>query len=187
MKFAALITLFILLTISLALAVDRGSTSDTQAPEGTFPALSASNLEGETLRLPGDFAGDRNLLLIAFQREQQKNVDTWLHEMTRFQLSPGFHYYELPTIDKMNPFVRWFINNGMRRGIPDHNARSRTITLYLNKPAFLKALSLPDEKRIYAILVDRSGRVLWRAEGDFDEAKASSLQKVLAGGKSGGK
>lgn len=135
------------------------------------------------MQLPEDFAGDRNLLLIAFRREQQKNVDTWLHEMTRFEVSPGFRHYELPTIGRLNPFVRWFIDNGMRRGISDLNARSRTITLYVDKLSFRKVLRLPDEKRIYAILVDRTGRVVWRAEGDFDEAKGSSLLKALSQGK----
>ena len=109
-------------------------------------------------------------------------MDTWLHEMKRFESSPGFKYYELPTIDRLNPIFRWFINSGMRRGIADRNARSRTITLYLDKPSFRNALHLPDESHIYALLVDRSGRVLWRVEGDFDEAKASSLQRALARG-----
>jgi hypothetical protein len=146
---------------------------------GNFPKLIAANLEKQVLSLPEDFAGDRNLLLIAFQREQQKNIDTWLHQMNRFQWAPGFRYFELPTIDKLNPIARWFINNGMRRGIPDANARARTITLYLDKPSFRKALDLPDEKQIYALLVDRSGCVLWRAEGDFDEAKAAGLEEAL--------
>ena len=149
------------------------------APEGTFPKLIASNLEKQTFSLPEDFAGDRNLLLIAFQREQQGNVDTWLHQMKRFEALPSFHYYELPTIDRLNPIARWFINSGMRRGIPDRNARARTITLYLDKPSFRNALNLPDEKQIYAVLVDRSGRVLWRAQGDFDESKAAGLEDVL--------
>ena len=165
-------------------AADQSSPSELSlaVPQGTFPRLSASSLEGKTLRLPEDFAGDRSLLLIASQCEQQQNVDTWLHEMKRFELSPGFQYYELPTIDRLNPLYRWSINRGMRRGIPDRNARSRTITLYIDKPIFRKALKLPDERRIYAILVDRSGQLTWRAEGDFDEAKAASLQKVLARG-----
>jgi hypothetical protein len=151
-------------------------------PEGRFPHLTASNLEKQTLSLPEDFAGNRNLLLIAFQREQQKNVDTWLHEMKRFESSPGFHYYELPTIEHLSPVVRWFIDSGMRRGIPDRHARARTITLYLDKLSFRKALNLPDEKQIYAVLIDRSGRVLWRTEGDFDETKAASLEKALTRG-----
>ena len=163
-------------TLAWAGVGDIPSDKSAAAPEGTFPKLTASNLEKQAFSLPEDFAGDRNLLLIAFQREQQQNVDTWLHQMKRFEHFSGFQYYELPTIDRLNPFFRWFINSGMRRGIPDRNARARTITLYLDKPSFRKALSMPDEKRIYAILVDRSGRVLWRAEGDFDEAKAASLQ-----------
>jgi hypothetical protein len=163
--------------------VDIKSEKSTAAPGGTFPKLTSSNLENQTFSLPEDFAGDRNLLLIVFQREQQQNVDTWLHQIKCFEIFSGFQYYELPTLDKLNPFFRWFINSGMRRGIPDRKARARTITLYLDKPSFRKALNIPDEKHIYAILVDRSGRVLWRAEGDFDEAKAASLQAALRRGK----
>ena len=181
--FCLAVTMLATVTLAWAGIVDTPSEKTTAAPEATFPKLKASNLENQTFSLPEDFAGERNLLLIAFQREQQANVDTWLHQMKRFETSPGFHYYELPTIDRLNPFFRWFINSGMRRGIPDRNARARTITLYLDKPSFRKALNIPDEKRIYAILVDRSGRVLWRAAGDYDEAKAASLQAALTPGK----
>jgi hypothetical protein len=162
--------------------IASGAGQSSRRVEGSFPPLTATNLEGTTLSLPADFAGERNLLLIAFQREQQKNVDTWLHQMKRFDSSTGFRYYELPTIDKLNPLVRWFINNGMRRGIPDHGARARTITLYIDKAPFMKAMNIPDEKQICAVLIDHSGRVLWSAAGDFDEAKGASLQDVLARG-----
>lgn len=176
------VIMLVALTFTRAEVATVTSEGSMNAPEGKFPQLTASNLEKQTLSLPGDFAGDCNLLLIAFQREQQKNVDTWLHEMKRFESSPGFHYYELPTIDRLNPVVRWFIDSGMRRGIPDRKARARTITLYLDKSSFRRALNLPDEKQIYAVLTDRTGRVLWRAEGDFDEAKALSLKQALTRG-----
>ena len=181
MKNARNLVLTIMVSFALArtcVAVAGAEVAMTPS-QGTFPKLTATNLKKKTLTLPNDFAGERNLLLIAFEREQQKNVDTWLHELKRFEQSPGFQYYELPTIDRLNPIARWFIDSGMRRGIPDATARARTITLYLDKPAFRKALNLPDEKQIYAVLVDRAGCVLWRAQGDFDEAKASSLQEAL--------
>lgn len=183
MKLLLCLTGTFLLTIAIAKAgASSGAAESSPAVEGTFPPLTATNLEGTTLSLPGDFAGERNLLLIAFQREQQKNVDTWLRQMKRFESSPGFRYYELPTIDKLNPLVRWFINGGMRRGIPDRDARARTITLYIDKPPFREVLRIPDEKQICAVLIDRNGRVLWRAAGDFDEAKGASLQDALARG-----
>lgn len=145
-----------------------------------FPTVKASNLEKRELSLPADFEGERNLLLIAFEREQQKNVDTWLHEMKRFEeLDPGFRYYELPTIQRPIGWMRWFIDSGMRRGIPDRKARERTITLYLDKKPFCDALHITNQKKIYALLVDRSGQILWRSDGDFDETKGASLKDAL--------
>ena len=173
------VVMLLAMATSHATGADSTREESMGAQQGTFPKLKASNLQKKTLSLPGDFDGERNLVLIAFQRKQQENVDTWLREMKRFKSSPGFHYYELPTISKLNPIARWFINRGMRSGIPDPEARARTITLYLDKAEFKKALNLPDENQIYAILVDRTGRVHWRAEGDFDEAKAASLQQAL--------
>jgi hypothetical protein len=145
-----------------------------------FPPVKASNLEKRGFSLPTDFEGDRNLVVVAFEREQQKDVDTWLHEMKRFEdVDPAFRYYELPTIERPNPLMRWFIDSGMRHGIPDHKARERTITLYLDKKTFCDALLIADQKKIYAFLIDRSGKVMWKAEGDFDAAKGESLKDAL--------
>jgi hypothetical protein len=165
----------------LAAAIGMGSGSDQGDDSmGRFPQLQASNLEERLMNLPGDFEGSRNLLLVAFQREQQAQVDTWLREMKRFEeVDPSFRYYELPTIQSPNRLLRWIIDTGMRRGIPDPKARARTITLYIDKAPFLKALGIADEKRIYCFLVDRTGRVLWRTDGVFEEPKGLSLRDAL--------
>jgi hypothetical protein len=175
------LTLFLALTTISTVAAPRNAGSpDVPASTARFPEVQASNLEERAFVLPRDFEGDRNLVFIAFQREQQEQVDTWLKEMKRFEeIDPKLHYYELPTIDKLNSLTRWFINSGMRRGIPDKSARARTITLYIEKKPFEEALKLPTEKTIYALLVDRSGDVLWRTDGVFDETKAESLRIAL--------
>ena len=67
----------------------------------------------------------------------------------------------------------------MRRGIPDPAVRSATITLYTDKSRFRQALGLPDEERIYVLLVGRDGAVQWRAEGAFDAARAEALERLL--------
>jgi hypothetical protein len=162
------------------------SNSQSPAPSPSdkvaarFPIVRADNLEKREFNLPAGFEGDRNLVLVAFEREQQKDVDTWLREMKRFEESDtGFRYYELPTIQRPNAFMRWFIDNGMRHGIPDRAARQRTITLYIEKKPFCDALRIADQKKIYALLVDREGKILWRSEGLFDEAKGASLRQAL--------
>jgi hypothetical protein len=147
----------------------------------TFPEVEGSNLAGEDFVLPGDFKGELNLVLIAFQREQQADVDTWLPMGAELEETyEGFRYYELPTIYRANKAVQWFIDNGMRRGIKDPGARARTITLYLDKPKFRKSLGLPHEGQIYALLVNSAGEVIWRADGLNSRAKRLDLEKTIS-------
>ena len=43
-----------------------------------FPAVTGSNLQREKLSLPEDFQGKLNLVLVAFQQWQQREVDSWI-------------------------------------------------------------------------------------------------------------
>lgn len=148
-----------------------------------MPAVSGSNLERKKLNLPEDLEGEWNLVLIAFQQWHQRQVDTWIPFARQMEETyPAVRYYELPTIQRLNALARTFINEGMRAGIPDPVARERTITLYVDKGDFRAALDLPDEDNIYLLLLDRQGRVLWRAEGAFTPDKGESLAEALRGG-----
>lgn len=152
-----------------------------------FPAVSGSNLQRKRWNLPEDLQGEWNLVLVAFQRWQQTQVDTWLPFARQVEETyPAVRYYELPTIQRLNALARTFINEGMAAGIPDPLARERTITLYVDKVAFREALDLPDEDDIYVLLLDRQGRVLWRAEGAFTSEKGESLAEALRGGQTPG-
>jgi hypothetical protein len=130
--------------------------------------------------LPAGLEGDLNILLVAFQRWQQRSVDTWLPFVKKLENTYDWvRYYELPVIQHMNPLARTFINEGMRAGIPDPLARERTITLYLDKIAFRRGLDLPHEEDIYILLVDREGQVLWRAQGTFSAEKGTALTQAV--------
>jgi len=156
------------------------ASSSNLAPSFRFPSVESQDLDKRLVKLPKDFAGERNLVVIAFQRQQQKDVDTWLDVKKRFEtIDPALRYYELPTLARLNPLARWFIDNGMRGGIPSHEQRARTITLYLDKEPFRAALGLGDESSIYVLLLDREGNILWRSQGNFDESKGQSLEQTL--------
>jgi len=145
-----------------------------------FPAVTGSNLQRRKLDLPQDFQGELNLVLIAFQQWQQTQVDTWIPFARQLEeVHSGLRYYELPTIQRLNVLARTFVNEGMRAGIPDPVSRERTITLYLDKGEFRKALQLPHEDDIYVLILDRQGNVLWRAEGAFTQDKGDSLMAEL--------
>lgn len=146
-----------------------------------FPHVQGSNLEGRKFNLPEDFEGELDLVFVAFQREQQTLVDSWLPLVkTLVARYEGLRYYELPTIYRANSLVRWFINNGMRSGIPDQHARESTITLYIDKEPFRAALGIPDEQAIHVLLIDAAGRVIWRTTDAHAAEKEKDLENAIS-------
>jgi len=146
----------------------------------TFPTVNGSNLQRAKLTLPQDFEGKYNLLFIAFQQWQQDEVNTWiaLAESCEAQF-PELVYYELPTIRALNGLSKFFINEGMRAGIPNQKSRERTITLYLDKHDFRIALGLEDEEHIFALLIDHQGNEYWRARGPLSQSSEAGLLEAL--------
>ncbi len=146
----------------------------------SFPIVTGSNLERRRMTLPADFEGRLNLVVLAFWQRHQALVNTWMPLAGELeQRHPGLAFYELPVIQKRSRISQWFIDSGMRAGIPDHRVREHTITLYLDKPSFLENLGITDDGTIHAIVVDRTGRILWRASGPLVEATESDLVDFL--------
>ena len=150
---------------------------------GRFPLVEGTNLEGERFALPTDFKGELNVVLVAFKREQQTDVDSWTPLLKSVaETRRDLRTYELPVLARGYRLMRPFIDGGMRRGIPDVAVRAATITLYIDKTPFREALRLPDEDRIYVLLVDRRGRVQWRTDGRFDERAGADLVRRIDAG-----
>ena len=141
-----------------------------------FPTVSGYNLDRQEREFPRDFAGELNLIFVAFQRRHQTTINTWVPYARELEGAfPGVVYYELPTIDEMPTLSRTFINEGMRAGIPDQTARERTVTLYIDTEAFRQATGIPGTDEVHVLLVDRAGEILWRTTGEYDETKGEML------------
>jgi len=145
-----------------------------------FPTVTSDNLERKTFTLPYDFAGERNVVFIAFKRQQQADVDSWVPFVKSLVArTSDVEYYEIPTIYRMVAPMRWMLNRGMRSGIDDRAARERTITLYLDKEPFKRALGIADENTITVLLVHRDGGVLWRTTDAFTREQGAKLEQAL--------
>jgi hypothetical protein len=145
---------------------------------GQMPVIKAQTLNERELTLPQDLPGEKTLVLIAFEREQQKNVNTWIAGMNLGE-NP-FPWVETPVIEPRGSLSRAFIDNGMRIGIRDVGTREKTITLYTDRLAFLKAMGLRGSmETIHAAVVNRAGQVLASAEGDYSKEKEGVLLKEL--------
>jgi hypothetical protein len=151
-----------------------------------FPKVEGSNLEGKRFSLPGDFGGELNVVLVAFRREQQADVDTWVPFLKATAATRGaLQVYEVPTLNRSYKLVRGFIDGGMARGIPEKATRETTITLYIDKTPFKRALAITKEDAIRVLLIARDGRVLWHVDGAYATehgiALAAAIDAALQG------
>ena len=145
-----------------------------------FPNVSGSNLEGKSRRLPNDFEGDLNIVIIAFRREHTDLIESWLNSLAQMiGKNTKLGFYELPVLSRAYSPFRWWIDGGMRAGIVDDEARERTVTVYTNKRDFKRRLEIPNEETIYIFLVRRNGTILWQDKGRLIEAKFQKLQNAV--------
>jgi uncharacterized protein YbjT (DUF2867 family)/carbon monoxide dehydrogenase subunit G len=136
--------------------------------------LSGRALDGRQYELPGDLAKQHNFLVVAFRREQQRLVDQWLPWLIDLERHRSdVAVYELPVLSSVYGPVRWFIDGGMTRGIPDASARARTITVYTDVGKVVDDLGLAGTDTIAVLIVERSGRILGRETGGFEEQSPS--------------
>ena len=163
--------------------VEEGlAESEEEAPMTAirFPEVAGRDIDGNDFVVPTDFAGNLNLVLMAFTREHQYDVNTWLPHARELESSrQGFRVYEVPTLWEMNWFQRRQLDFWMSTGIRDPLARATTITLYTDLQAMQAALAIPDFDTIQVLLIDRDGLVVWRSEGTFSKAKFEDLTATL--------
>lgn len=146
-----------------------------------FPRLRARDLEGLDIDLPDAFAGDRNIVAVAFRREHQDLVDTWVSWFeSQSSRDPGLRFYELPTIGRIWSPVRRFIDGGMAAAIRDPIVLRRTFTIYGDIGTVTRPLDIVDRSTITVLFVDAEGRVGWRATGPCSDRLTDSLEVVLS-------
>jgi hypothetical protein len=145
-----------------------------------IPTVSGYNLLRQEVVLPRDLKTNLSVIIIAFHQWQQSWVDTWIPFLDTLEANtPELTYYELPTIRSMNILSRTFINEGMRAGIPNSDARERTVTLYLNKEKFRGALAIASESTITVLLTNKQGEVLWRTTGKYTPEAGQKLASAI--------
>jgi hypothetical protein len=145
-----------------------------------FPLLAARDLEGTPVELPSGFSGDRNLVMVAFRREQQTAVDAWIAKYTDLAADhPGLRAYEVPVLaTKWSP-GRAMIDGGMAKAVATSEARRRTLTVYGDVRRVTDGLGIDDTSVITVLLVDDAGRIMWRTTGAWTVALGDELLAAL--------
>jgi hypothetical protein len=146
-----------------------------------FPTLNARDLEGRSLQIPDDLPGPARLVVLAFQRDHQSPIETWLPHLSALEKEfPGLEVWEVAALSRRYRVWRGVIDHGMRAGIADARVRRHTLTSYLDLQELQRPLDLRDFADIHLYLLDGHGLVLWQGAGGYDPAMLGLLKSALS-------
>jgi hypothetical protein len=142
-----------------------------------FPSVTGVALSGVPVRIPEDLMGAPALLLCAYRRGTQTDVDRWAAFAGR-EL-PQLAVFELPIIPALiwRPLQGW-IDGGMRGGVP-RGQWSHVVTLYEEGAKARAFIGDAGGDRAQVLLLDAAGVVAFHDAGGFRESSARRLAAAL--------
>ncbi len=163
----------ILISLSLML-----TSLPLQAQQMVFPRVDTADLNGRTLSFPNQFPADPTLVLVAFKRRHQDNLDRWIAAMD-LKTPDAPVWLEMPVIANYGALWRGFIDNGMRSGITATADRAKVFTIYVSPDRFRSFFGMPTDEDIYLMVVEQDGTVRAVVRGDHTAEKEAILRKAL--------
>lgn len=167
---------FATLLFSLMASLPLGA----QPAGGHFPHLTAERLDKAKASLPGDFAGQLNILTLFFKRDQEDAAASWAPATGKIEAAhPGVKVYTIPVFERENVLSRWWTDASMRSTTKQPDWPT-TIPLYVKRSEFLRALHVVSRDAPALLVLDRQGRVLWQTTGTANPAGEAGLNAAVA-------
>ncbi len=176
-----LLCVFILLGTMSGYA-EGGSMERKEVVEMSFPVLKAETLAGTRFQSPDPAQEETQIIIIAFRRGVQNQIDQWLDELAGpVSESPNIQMYEVPMLAKGWKLMSGVIDGGMRSGIPQEK-HSSVATYYGDVRRYKDILDMENEELCYIYIVDPKGVIRFAAAGppqpDLLQKARETLKKI---------
>ena len=149
---------------------------------GHLPVFITQNLLRQPISLPAGFASNRTLALITFKREQRPQIEGWVQWAKTLNQTTAQPVSWLRMVVIHDPGT-----DGGRREVwtrlldryPGDEERANFVPVFTDHSRFVRETGFNGTDEAMAVVLDRHGDVLARAEGAFDANKAQSLLETL--------
>lgn len=149
---------------------------------GHLPALLSHNLKDQPVALPQGLPSDRTLALITFKRGQRPQVEGWVNWVKNLnQAAPdAVNWMRVSVVnDPGTDGARGEVWSRLLEKYPSDAERANFVPVFTNHASFVRASGFSGTDQVMAVVLNRQGDVLARAEGPFDADKAQSLLETL--------
>lgn len=161
---------------ALAMAL---AAPDESIVMGRMPTLAAKRLDQQPLLLPQQLPAERTLALVAYTKHQRAEIDSWIRGL-RLDQDTSIPWFRMSVLnDPGSESGRSAIENKLLAHHPNDADRSRIVPVFTNREAFVRAAGISGTEHASVLVLDRKGKVLARAEGPYDEARAMALRETL--------
>ena len=145
---------------------------------GHLPAFNAANLNNESVMIPEGLTAERTLLLLSLQRGQGNDIESWITGM-HLREDSSLAWLRMPVRDESTGRYRSEVEGRLLARFTAPAERANVVPIFTDRDAFLKSAGLTRSDAVYALVVNRRGDVLARAEGPFGADKARVLRDTL--------
>lgn len=146
---------------------------------GQLPTLTVKRLDQQRYALPQGLLAKRTLALVAFQPGQREEIRSWIRGL-RLDEDRSITWFKMPVLsDPGSERARSDIESVLLAGRASEIDRARLVPVFTDREAFIRSAALTGTEHAWVLVLDRDGKVLARAEGKFDQAKADALRETL--------
>jgi hypothetical protein len=164
--------------VAVALALAFASPTESSVM-GEIPTFVSHTLAHQSMTVPEDLPNKRTLALIGFKRAHHDKVQSWVDGLN-LQNDTSIAWMRMPVInDPGTREGRDAVEDKLLRRYPLESERARLVPAFVNRDRFARAAGLHSIDEVYAVVMNRQGEVLARAEGEFNQEKASRLRETL--------
>ncbi len=169
-------TLAWLAAAGAALALALAGPSETNLM-GRLPTLTVQRLDQQRVTQPPQLTATRTLALVAFHREHRVEIDSWVKGL-RLDQDKSIAWIKMPVLrDPGTEEARQAVENNLFARHADR--ASKMVPVFTDREAFIRAAGISSAKHASVLVLDRSGQVLARVEGPYNEDKARALRETL--------
>jgi hypothetical protein len=161
---------------SLALVVPVAAA---QTAADTIPMIHGTVLTGSKVDLPQGLSGKEGVLVVGFSQSSRVEVTAWGKRLAaEYKDSPTVVYYEMPVLAGVPKLLRGWVLKKVTEGVPDR-AKARCLPVFDHEADWKAASGFTRDEDAYVLLVDGTGKVIWRTEGPVDDQHFAELKRRL--------
>lgn len=144
-----------------------------------FPEIRGTDLDFEQIRVPGDLTAGPKLIVVSYDDNQQGIVNAWFEPLVEINDEfPALSGYYVPLLPKDASDGAAFIIGGFA-ALANDDERDRTIIVFTNVEQFNELTAVEGTDVVQLFLLNSDHQIVWRAEGEVDDAKLDGLQVAL--------